>query len=235
MTKLATNKMSPEALKERNEAELLRLIARDSENPAAEEAVCELFRRYQGCVYQWCYRYARDHERAMDLSQEVFLGAYQSLKSFAGRAGFSSWLFAIARNKAIDRLRSRKEVSDQDAPENPDYDDPAVLLVRREDNAEIWQRARQVLPELQFQAVWLRYVEDMDVAGIAAVLGKTKTHVKVLLFRARRLLAASVSSARDFASTANHNPKGRRMADSAGNTATTRHNDLGPWTLKVGP
>jgi len=221
---------------------MLKALANEPDEVLAREtgrgdldAFDELVRRYQHRIYGFVLQFVANRTDAREVTQDAFLGGFAAIHQYRPGMPFSSWLFAIARNKAIDRLRSRKEVSDQDAPENPDYDDPAVLLVRREDNAEIWQRARQVLPELHFQAVWLRYVEDMDVAGIAAVLGKTKTHVKVLLFRARRLLAASVSSAPDFASTANHNPKGRRIADSAGNTATTRHNDLGPWTLKVGP
>ena len=53
---------------------------------------------------------------------------------------------------------------------------------------------RALLPEGQFQALWLRYAEDMRVAQIARVLGKTQTHVKVLLFRARRKLAVELES-----------------------------------------
>ena len=53
----------------------------------------------------------------------------------------------------------------------------------------MWGLARRALPGPQFQTLWLRYAEDMSVAGIAQVLRKTQTHVKVLLFRARRVLA----------------------------------------------
>jgi RNA polymerase sigma-70 factor (ECF subfamily) len=79
-------------------------------------------------------------------------------------------------------------------PELPDNNDPAVLLARREEGQSLWELARRRLPEPQFQALWLRYAEDMSVAGIAQVLRKTQTHVKVLLFRARRVLARELKA-----------------------------------------
>ena len=53
----------------------------------------------------------------------------------------------------------------------------------------MWALARRQLPDAQFQALWLRYTEGMNVAEIAQVLRKTRVHVKVLLFRARHALA----------------------------------------------
>jgi RNA polymerase sigma-70 factor, ECF subfamily len=149
----------------------------------------ELVRRYQHRVYGFLLQLVSNPADAREVTQDAFVRAFSALHQFRPGARFSPWLFAIARNKAIDHLRSRKSVADPQRPEDLDYDDPSELLVRREDQSQIWQRARQLLPDLQFQAVWLRYVEDMDVAQIAAVLGKSRTHVKVVLFRARRILA----------------------------------------------
>ena len=80
-------------------------------------------------------------------------------------------------------------------PEEFDPEDPSELMARREEARNLWQRARQLLPDGQFQALWLRYIEDMDIEQIARVLGKTQTHVKVLLFRARHKLAAELETA----------------------------------------
>jgi DNA-directed RNA polymerase specialized sigma24 family protein len=55
-------------------------------------------------------------------------------------------------------------------------------------------RAYAWLPDGQFQALWLRYAEDMDIEHIARVLGKTQTHIKVLLFRARHKLATELEA-----------------------------------------
>jgi RNA polymerase sigma-70 factor (ECF subfamily) len=100
-----------------------------------------------------------------------------------------SWLFTIARRKGIDCFRARIPSEGQSAPEEFDPADPAELLARREEARDLWRRARAKLPDSQFQSLWLRYAEDMDIAQIAGVLGKTQTHVKVLLFRARQTLA----------------------------------------------
>jgi RNA polymerase sigma-70 factor (ECF subfamily) len=79
-------------------------------------------------------------------------------------------------------------------PEPQDDNDPAELMARREEGQSLWGLARRRLPEAQFQALWLRYAEDMSVAGVAQVLRKTQTHVKVLLFRARRTLACELKA-----------------------------------------
>ena len=59
----------------------------------------------------------------------------------------------------------------------------------------MWELARRRLPETQFQALWLRYVEDLSVAGIAQALRKTRTHIRVLLFRARAALGRELKAA----------------------------------------
>jgi RNA polymerase sigma-70 factor (ECF subfamily) len=67
---------------------------------------------------------------------------------------------------------------------------PAEALARQEDTNAVWALVARHLPTAQFDALWLRYVEDMTVDEIARVLDKTRTHIKVLLFRARKTLAA---------------------------------------------
>jgi RNA polymerase sigma-70 factor (ECF subfamily) len=198
------------------------------------DAFDELVRRYEHRIYGFVLQFVSNPTDAREVTQDAFLGGFVAINQYRPGSPFASWLFAIARNKAIDHLRSHKEATREEVPENPDYDDPAVLTVRREDKAEIWERARKVLPELHFQAVWLRYVEDMDVAGIAAVLGKTKTHVKVLLFRARRLLAASLRAAPAAAGGPEARFQSQHVPEAAVNNGTPRRKDLGTWTLDPG-
>src|SRR5687767_15333181 len=80
--------------------------------PDGAAAAAELLRRHRRAVYLWCFRYVRDHERALDMAQDVLLAAYQRMGEFQGRASFSSWLFVIARNRCFNELRndSRREV-----------------------------------------------------------------------------------------------------------------------------
>jgi RNA polymerase sigma-70 factor (ECF subfamily) len=84
-------------------------------------------------------------------------------------------------------------LSSEPIPELPDNETPADSLASREELAAIWLLARRSLPEAQFQALWLRYAEEMELASIAAILRKTGTHVKVLLFRARQTLAGALA------------------------------------------
>ena len=111
------------------------------------------------------------------------------------RRSFAPWLFTIARRKCLDHYRAARPPADEPAPELADHDDPAELLARQEDRQSLWELARRHLPKPQFQALWLKYAEEMNVADIAQVLRKTQTYVKVLLFRARRALGRELKVA----------------------------------------
>jgi RNA polymerase sigma-70 factor, ECF subfamily len=149
----------------------------------------ELVRRYENRIYSFIYQSCSHDADAREATQDTFVRAFEAIAQFDPRHPFVSWLFTIARRKGIDCFRARIPSDGQPAPEELDPADPAELLARREDARDLWHRARAKLPDSQFQALWLRYAEDMDIAQIAGVLGKTQTHVKVLLFRARQTLA----------------------------------------------
>ena len=95
----------------------------------------------------------------------------------------------------IDCIRARIPADDEAAPEELDAKDPGELLARQDEARDLWVRPESLLPEGQFQALWLRYAEDMDIEQIAGALGKTRTHIKVLLFRARHTLAGKLEAA----------------------------------------
>jgi RNA polymerase sigma-70 factor (ECF subfamily) len=159
----------------------------------------QLVHRYEGRILRFVANSFRNSADAQEVTQETFVSAYLHLDRFDARRSFATWLFTIARRKSIDRHRAARPFSGQEAPELPNPDDPAVLMIQREDADELWARARQVLPDLQFQALWLRYAEDLSVEHIARVLHRTPVHVKVLLFRARTRLARELKpgTARD--------------------------------------
>ncbi len=154
---------------------------------AAFEALVSRFeRRIYGFMFQCC----RHHADARELTQETFVTAYQHLADFDVTQSFTTWLFTIARRKWIDcNRRQWRETGVNEIPEMPDLNDPATLMARREAAEELWQSARQLLSDTQFQALWLHYAEDLAVCDVARVIRRTPTHVKVLLFRARRILA----------------------------------------------
>ena len=148
----------------------------------------ELVYRYETRIYRFVANSCRNASDAQDVTQQTFVSAHLNIRQFDVARSFATWLFTIARRKSIDRHRANRVVAEEPAVELLDEEDPSTLLARREAGENLWKLARASLPGLQFQALWLRYAEDMAVAEIARVLAKTQTHVKVLLFRARTLL-----------------------------------------------
>ncbi len=158
------------------------------------DAFEELVRRYERRVYGFALRCNGSPADASEVTQDTFVKAYQALAGFDPRRDFATWLFTIARRKLIDRHRTARPAQSE-LPEQVEPDNPAELLARREDNSQIWDTARRCLSPDQFQALWLRYVEDMNIREVARVLRKTATHVKVLLFRARKALVRQLGHA----------------------------------------
>lgn len=163
-------------------------LARETQ-AGALEAFEELVYRYERRVYAFVAQSCRDAAGAREVTQNTFVKAFQAIRQFDSRREFASWLFGIARRSCVDHHRAARRLPTEPVPELADPDDPSQVLARQEDRREIWDLARRCLTPAQFEVLWLRYVEDMSVVRVAAVVGKTATHVKVLLFRARQNLA----------------------------------------------
>ncbi len=163
----------------------------------AGDASCfeELVHRHEARMFHFLLRCAQHEADARDLTQETFVSAYLKIGQFDPARSFLTWLFTIARHKWIDRCRVTRPPTPEPPPEQADLDDPATLLIRGEEGRNLWAVARRVLPELQFQALWLKYAEDLSVRDVARVLRRTQTHVKVLLFRARIALGRELDAA----------------------------------------
>ena len=149
----------------------------------------ELVFRYEMRLYRLMFNRCRHEADARELTQITFVTAYRSIHQLKPGHSFGAWLFTIAHRKFIDHCRAAKrEQGEQVAAETWETNDPSIILSDRESAADLWQRARALLSRDQFDALWLKYQEDMSVQDIARVLGRTRTSVKVLLFRARQNL-----------------------------------------------
>lgn len=160
------------------------------------DAFEELVFRYEHRIFAFVSQFCANPADAREVTQDTFVKAWQAITTVDPRRSLSSWLFTIARRKCIDRHRARPRGGEALSEEQVDPNDPAQLLSEREERDRLWRLARSALPDLQFQALWLRYVEDMDVAQIARVLHKTPTHTKVILFRARHALVEALDAGR---------------------------------------
>jgi RNA polymerase sigma factor (sigma-70 family) len=156
-----------------------RLLARFRADPSGEEgrrAAGELLARYRGRVYAWCYRVVGDHDRSLDLAQDVLLKAWRALPTFGGRSRFSSWLFSIARNECLTAVRPRSMRVDPHVDPVElliEHDDPPALMVTREEEAAMEALVREHLSPVEQEAIWLRCFERLPVPEVTRLLGLT--------------------------------------------------------------
>lgn len=177
----------------------------------------ELVYRYEARVFRFVANNCRNASDAQEVTQDTFVAAFRSLAKFDASRSFVTWLFTIARRKCIDHHRTARTAVEDPRPEETDGNDPAELLAQRESEQELWQLAKRVLPQLQFDALWLRCAEDLSVADVARVLRRTQTHVKVLLFRARIRLDGELRKRGVVAATSWDQASGVRLAPATTN------------------
>ena len=163
-----------------------------------EQAFRELLGRWQRPVLSFVYRMTGDAAAADDIAQEVFVRVFRKIGEFrlrAGRATFSTWLFQIARNAALDQQRHRQrhpsesiEVLEETAGAiASSAASPDAALLRTELGTEI-AAAVAALPEDQRVALVLAEYQELPVAEIAAVMGCSEKSVESRLYRARQTL-----------------------------------------------
>jgi RNA polymerase sigma-70 factor (ECF subfamily) len=162
-----------------------------------EPAFAFLVQKYRRPMMGFMYRMVRNQAAAEDLAQEVFLRVYRSRETYTANAKFTTWLYRIATNLAVNHARDtrheRPEVSTSlDEPDAetglmPDVPDgtPNVEenILRRERLAAIRGHV-QALPERQRMAVIMHKYQGMDYRQIAEVLHLSESATKSLLFRA---------------------------------------------------
>jgi RNA polymerase sigma-70 factor, ECF subfamily len=159
-----------------------------------EEGFEELVRRYQRPISAYVYRMVGDYDAALDLTQEVFIKVYGSLSRYKPEYKFSTWIYKIAHNSAVDHLRrhstreqslmkdfegEQREISIESHRPSPEQESE-----REERRAEIEAVVRQ-LPSAYRELIVLRHSHDMSYDEIAEVTGLPLGTVKNRLFRAR--------------------------------------------------
>jgi len=163
-----------------------------------------LVRRHQGAVYSFLIRMLHDTEEALDLTQEVFLKVFCSLERFDPRFRFTTWMYRIASNAAIDHIRKRRPgmtVSlDAPASDDPgsvrevagDGPGPDEFLQARETQDHL-EDALAALPNDYRQVLLLRHQGERRYDEIARITGLPIGTVKNRIFRAREMLKKAIS------------------------------------------
>jgi len=157
-----------------------------------------LVERYQERIFALARHYTKSAVEVEDIAQDTFLKAYRRLETFQRQSSFSTWLYRIAVNTALDFLK-RTGRSPVQAVEDPELTAAPVrgqagsgvsiaapdANLRREELARITQRVLQELPEIFRTVLVLREFEDMPYQEMAEVLGISIGTVESRLFRAR--------------------------------------------------
>lgn len=161
-----------------------------------------LFRRWASPLLRYLQRMVRDAASAEELVQEVFLRVHRSRDRYTPDARFSTWLYRIATNLALNELRRPRRRAPH---ESADGDDATPLLAGgtpADELADTRQLAARVaremnaLPENQRAALWLVAVEGLSYAEVAETLETSESAVKALVHRARKALSASLPERR---------------------------------------
>lgn len=166
-----------------------------------------LVEQYQSMVFRTCMGFLHNKDDADDLTQDIFIQAYQALPNFKGEASFSTWIYRIAVNASLNRVRKNsvnpifyqidsffhnvkeKKISlpvfDSENPEN--------ILIREEHNKWV-QNALNSLPENQRTAIVLSKYDDLSQKEIAEIMKTTEGAVEALIQRAKTNLRTKLSA-----------------------------------------
>lgn len=159
------------------------------------DAFGELVEQYRDNVYRLAYRMCGNAYDADEAAQEAFVAAWRALPNFRGDAKFSTWLYRLTTNAAIDVMRREKRhqtVGDGEMMELADDADSPQETVERTEQQEAVQKALSTLSEEYREVLLLRYMEELDYAEIAEVLQLPSGTVKSRINRAKAALKTAL-------------------------------------------
>ncbi len=152
-----------------------------------------LVERYQGPIYNLMYRHCRSREEAADLSQEVFLRAYEKLSSYRREQRFFSWLYTLAINRARDWQRARRrqdnhmeELRHQE-PAGSTVSEPEKKVMELQSHQLLYRALEQLEPETR-EILLARYQNEMRIREVAGIFSLSESAVKMRISRALRTL-----------------------------------------------
>jgi RNA polymerase sigma-70 factor (ECF subfamily) len=173
-----------------------------------QSAFTELVELYSERIFNLALRILKNPDDASDVLQETFTAVYEKIESFDGRSNFFTWLYRIATNFSLMKLRKDKRTvyTDQDMEEqfdNPDkiqiheWQDLPLKDMLNDEFRKNLENAIDQLPEIYRSVFILRDVEEMSIKETSTILGITESNVKIRLKRARVYLREQLASYMD--------------------------------------
>jgi RNA polymerase sigma-70 factor (ECF subfamily) len=192
--------LEPAVLEQLSDAEVMLRVAKGDD--AAFNYLVEKFRRP---IISFMYRTTHNQATAEELAQEVFLRVYRSREGYEASAKFTTWLYRIATNLAVNNARDTKHerAENQVSLDEPDEESGSTMdladtrisaeqQLLREERLGAIRKVVEALPERQRMAVLMHKYQNMDYKEIAGVLKLSESATKSLLFRAYESLRESL-------------------------------------------
>jgi len=162
----------------------------------------ELFDKYQRYIFNICYRFTGNTDEAEDVTQNVFIKIFRSIRKFRGDSSLRSWIYRIAVNACLNHQRRKKLnyyisldflMSDKSYEQPSDDRNNPDAQIERAEEEKIVQKAVQSLPSRQKTAIILQRYEELTYREIAEVMQTTVPAVESLVHRARENLSAKLA------------------------------------------
>jgi RNA polymerase sigma-70 factor (ECF subfamily) len=150
--------------------------------------------RYKEMIFTLALKMIKNREEAEEVSQDTFLKAYNSLNKFKGDSKFSTWIYKIAYNTCLDRLKKNKKeegtiLIDEFSDHLVKTLDNALSVLEEKERKETIQNCLNLLSSEENFLLTLYYFDDQDLDEIAKIMDINSNNVKVKLFRSRKKLA----------------------------------------------
>ena len=173
-----------------NQSTLSDLITSSKQND--QKAFRKIVEGYQSMIYSLAFRMLCNEEEAKDTVQETFIKVWMNLSTYDSNKKFSTWIYAIATNLCLDKLKSAKHSFQENA-----IDNTVLNLISSENieqsfiNSELGNIIRKLTSELtpkQKIVFTLRYLEEIEIDEISQITGMTPNRIKSNLFLARQTI-----------------------------------------------
>lgn len=161
------------------------------------QAVPPLFHRYHDRLYRYLARMLRNEAMAEEIANEVFVEVWRSAARYRGESSVSTWMFGIARNRALSSLRKRREaeLDSEHAESIADTAETPAEALESKSSAQELRRCMNQLSDDHREVIQLTYFQEMPIREIAELLGIPENTVKTRMFHARRRLKEIIEAA----------------------------------------
>lgn len=158
-----------------------------------DAGLAEIVACYKDRLILFINTYVHDFPTSEDLCEDVFFTLIVKRPHYRGQSAFETWLFAIARNKALDYLKkqAKRRTDPLDAAHADPSQSPEEALLRREREQALYQALSQLSPQYR-DVLYLIYIEGFDRKEAARILRKSRRQMENLCYRARQALRAAL-------------------------------------------